>query len=251
MRRAEKGTFASHFRDQQRQKRHSRKASSRVEISVRKIQMKEQHDSFSDIESFSLHFCLSSRTLETTAPAPDTILTTDADRIDGTWYLQYTSPSQVGDDDAFPDAWKPVNAQEGEAKIETRAFKAGQGAVSAQGIKVETANRVVKQSIDTKALRVKNEITLDWGDIIVAGSFRQSSSVPYRAVVAFDQADIFVASKLKISLGWIFSLIAATKGGVRDNGWLETTFIDEDIRIGRGNKGTMFVLTRDPKAVTP
>lgn len=149
------------------------------------------------------------------------------------------------------DAWKPVNANEGEAQIETRQFTAGTGAVSAQGIKVETANRVVKQSIDAAAARVTNEITLDWGDILVAGSFRPSSTVPYRAVVAFDTADITLASKFKISLGWLFDIIAATKGGIKDNGWLETTYIDDEIRIGRGNKGTMFVLTRDASAVTP
>ena len=188
--------------------------------------------------------------METTAPAPDTILSTDAALIDGTWYLQYTSPSDiVGDVDN--NAWKPVDAQEGDTKIETRQFTGGTGAVSAQGIKVETANRVVKQSIDAATARVTNEITLDWGDVTVAGSFRASRSVPYRAVVAFDTADIMVASKFKVSLGWLFDVIAATKGGIRENGWLETTFIDEDIRIGRGNKGTMFVLTRDPTAVTP
>ena len=191
------------------------------------------------------------RKLETTAPAPDTILTTDADQIDGTWYLQYTSPSDIGDPNQFPDAWKPVNAAEGDSNIETKAFQESQGAVSAQGIKVETANRVVKQIINAPRARVTNEISLDWGDIVVGGSFRKSETVPYRAVVSFDQADIFVASKFKISFGWLFSIIAATKGGNKENGWLETTFIDEDIRIGRGNKGTLFLLTRDPTAVTP
>lgn len=207
---------------------------------------------------FSTPMCLAnSRQLETTAPAPDTILSTDAALIDGTWYLQYTSPSEIvgpaSNSSSTENAWKPINAQEGDANIETRQFTAGTGAVSAQGIKVETANRVVKQSIIVAASRVINEITLDWANVTVAGSFRASPSVPYRAVVAFDTADIVLAasSKLKISLGWLFSVIAATKGGVRDNGWLETTFIDKDIRIGRGNKGTMFVLTRSPTAVTP
>ena len=32
----------------------------------------------------------------------------------------------------------------------------------------------------------------------------------------------------------------------RENGWLETTYVDEQWRIGRGNKGTLFILTRDP-----
>lgn len=192
-----------------------------------------------------------SRQLETTWPAPDTILTSDADLIDGTWYLQYTSPSNIGDEDQFPDAWKPVNAAEGDTQIETNVF-GGQGAVSAQGIRVETANRVVQQRIDTANARVTNEIALDWGDVVVAGRFRQSPTVPNRAIVAFDQADLVVTAlnNLKISLGWFFAVTAAIRG-VPDNGWLETTYIDEDMRIGRGNKGTMFCLTRDPHAVSP
>ena len=148
------------------------------------------------------------------------------------------------------DVWRPVNAEEGDAQIPTKAFS-GQGAVSAQGITVETANRVVKQSIDTTNARVTNEIKLDWGDVIVAGSFRKSDSVPYRAVVSFDQADIVLASKIKISLGWVFSIVAVARGGRKDNGWLETTYVDDDTRIGRGNKGTMFVLTRELDAVKP
>ena len=182
--------------------------------------------------------------METTAPAPDTILTSDANIIDGTWYLQYTSPSDLGDEDAFPDAWKPVNAKEGDTNIETRAFTKGTGAVSAQGIKVETANRVVKQSIDAQRARVKNEISLDWGDILVSGSFRQSDTVPYRAVVAFDQADITVASSFTVSLGWIFSLIAATRGGIKDNGWLETQgsrlCCSRIFELCRNNKATRY-----------
>ena len=190
------------------------------------------------------------RELETTAPAPDTILTTDAALLDGPWFLQYTSPSVLGDQTDIDDAWEPVDAAEGNSKIPTKAF-GGQGAVSAQGIKVETANRVVKQSIDVTNSRVKNEITVDWGDILVAGSFRPSTSVPQRAVVAFDTADLMLSSpKFKISLCWVFDLLALTKGGNKDNGWLETTYIDNDMRIGRGNKGTMFVLTRKADAVT-
>lgn len=33
-------------------------------------------------------------------------------------------------------------------------------------------------------------------------------------------------------------------------GWLETTYLDADLRIGRGNEGSVFVLRKDPKFVT-
>ena len=35
------------------------------------------------------------------------------------------------------------------------------------------------------------------------------------------------------------------------SGWLDTTFVDEHIRICRGNRGSVFVLTRRPLARTP
>jgi hypothetical protein len=55
---------------------------------------------------------------------------------------------------------------------------------------------------------------------------------------------------LTLNFSFLFAILAVVKQ-TKDFGWLETTFIDEEIRIGRGNKGTMFVLTRDPDAVKP
>lgn len=157
--------------------------------------------------------------------------------------------------------WKPVDATEGEASIPTQA--AGlQGAVSAQGIVVETANRVVTQTIATATTtssssssspRVTNNIQLnEWTNVTVGGTFRVSSSVPTRAVVSFDTADISTVRPIPwtLSLGWLFPILAMFRNGSRETGWLETTYIDDDMRIGRGNKGTLFVLTRAPDAVT-
>jgi PAP_fibrillin len=174
--------------------------------------------------------------------------------LDGTWYLQYTSPSIVGDIDQFPDSWKPDYTDEGESKIESQRFEA-QGSVSAAGITVDTSNKVVKQIFDISQCQVRNEINFDWGQVVVAGTFRQSSRIPNRAVVAFDTALIRLGGSddsvlTTVNLGFVFAVLAVVRGS-RDNGWLETTFLDEDMRIGRGNKGTMFVLTRDPAAVQP
>lgn len=191
------------------------------------------------------------RDLETKFPAPRNLLT-DSDvamsLLDGTWYLQYTSPSNVGDADAFPDAWKPQAADEG-GNIETVQFNA-KGSISAAGIKVDASNRVVKQNIDVEKSRVINDIQLDWGRIEVSGRYRPSSNAINRAIVAFDTALFDVEKGPKINVGFLFRAIALFRG-TDDSGWLETTYIDDDIRIGRGNKGTMFVLTRDDSAVSP
>jgi len=192
------------------------------------------------------------RRLETDfPPSPELLLNPkEAQVLDGTWYLQYTSPSTVGDVEESSDAWKPVAANEGDSNIETRQFEA-RGTVSAAGITVDTSNRPVKQIIDVEESRVLNDVALDWGRAQAGGKFRPSPNVPNRALVSFDTAKIDVDNiGLSLDLGFIFPLLSKLRGS-KENGWLETTFVDKDLRIGRGNKGTMFVLTRDPEAVKP
>lgn len=111
---------------------------------------------------------------------------------------------------------------------------------------------MTKQIIDVKNSQIANEVGLDFGSVRVAGSFRQSDTSPRRAVVAFDEAKITLdqLGGLELNLGFIFAALALVRG-TKDSGWLETTFVDDDVRIGRGNKGTMFVLTKDPDAVRP
>jgi len=122
--------------------------------------------------------------------------------------------------------------------------------VSAVGVSVDTSNRVVKQIFDVSRSRVTNEVGLDFGTVFVSGTFRQSKNVPNRAVVSFRDLEVRLNVGLRLKLGFVFDLVGLVRQS-RDNGWLETTFIDEDMRIGRGNKGTMFVLTRDISAVVP
>ena len=109
---------------------------------------------------------------------------------------------------------------------------------------------MTRQILDVRNQRVRNNVEQDFGTIDVAGSFRRSDSVPNRAVVAFDEAEIKLNNGLVLNLSFVFSILAAIRK-TKDSGWLETTFLDSDMRIGRGNKGTLFVLTRDRDAVKP
>lgn len=149
--------------------------------------------------------------------------------LDGKWYLQYTSPSEVKDDDTptsnkdqFPDVWKPQ--YEKEESVETAKFTA-RGSISAVGIEVETANRVVEQNLDVSRSRVTNVITLDWGKIQVGGTYKPSLKVPNRALVQFDTALIDVTkfgNPLSFNLGFVFPIIRQVSGK-EENGWLETS----------------------------
>jgi hypothetical protein len=147
------------------------------------------------------------------------------------------------------DTWTPENNSEGASKIDTKPYN-NKGTISAAGIKVDAANRVVKQIFDVSSGRVDNSVEQDFGTINVGGSFRVSETVPNRAMVAFDKCELALNSGVKFNLSFLFSVLAVVRG-TKDNGWLETTYLDGNMRIGRGNKGTLFVLTRDRDAVQP
>jgi len=125
------------------------------------------------------------------------------------------------------------------------------GSVSASGLTVDTSNRVVKQIFDIDNNSVCNEIQLNESTLLrVGGTFRVSDNVPIRAIASFTDVDFTFNDNFELKLGFLFSILALIKGNP-ENGWLETTYLDDDIRIGRGNKGTMFVLTREYNAVAP
>ena len=189
------------------------------------------------------------RKIETlTPPSPTLLSNLDEAKslLDGEWYLQYTAPSEI--DGVNPDdKWVATDASEGESNIETRQFNTA-GSVSGGGIPVDASSTVAVQSFDVDNSRVKNVITTGLGVVTVGGTYSQSPSSPLRAVVAFDTAKIDLTIGLTVDLSFLFDLRAAVKGS-RNAGWLETTYVSKDVRIGRGNKGSVFILTRDRDAL--
>lgn len=195
------------------------------------------------------------REIEKASPFGSLQNPSEAAAIDGTWFLQYTSPSKLEDEEGLLDIWSPEDPVEfgiekTDKKIETKQFTA-KGTVSAVGITVDTSNRVVKQIFNIAESTVSNEINFDWGTLTVRGPFKPSDKVDNRAIVSFQQLIIEPKNLPTIDLSFLFSVIKNIKGS-DVGGWLETTYLSgDDLRIGRGNKGTMFVLTRDPGAVQP
>ena len=184
------------------------------------------------------------RSLETKATPSQTLLSNpqESKQLDGEWYLQYTAPSQI-DADLTDNKWQAVDAAE-EKNIETRQFGKA-GSVSGGGIPVDASSSRALQVFDIAQSRVMNEIKTGFGLITVGGTFRQSTSVPTRAVVSFDTAKLALDIGPTIDIGFLFDIRAALKGGDKESGWLETTYLSNDMRIGRGNKGSLFILTRD------
>jgi hypothetical protein len=169
---------------------------------------------------------------------PTDIFAMDPSILNGTWYLQYTSPSTVGDVEQFPDAWKPATTTTNKSPPTAKIVK---GSITAAGVRLDVANRRVQQLLDLNAQRVTNIIATNGGTQLVGGSvsgrFRPSELVRNRVVVEFDTATIqLFGGGLSLNFGGIFRLLALGRAD-KDGTWLDTTYVDESLRIGRGNKG--------------
>jgi len=72
------------------------------------------------------------------------------------------------------------------------------------------------------------------GRCLIAES-KTSAEERTRVDVTFECVDIQVEGlgKIRVPLDWI-----------RPQGWVETTYLDEDFRVGRGDKGSVFVAVR-------
>lgn len=187
--------------------------------------------------------------LETRYPAPALKDILQSGDIDGTWFLHFTAPSEIDEDSSedveLSSAWKIENPEE---KITTKRYEA-KGSVSAAGINVDVSEKPPKQIFDLSQSRVYNEVILPRAFVRVGGPFRLSDKNERRAIVSFEECNIDLGF-VKLDLGFLFNIIGLVKG-TNENGWLETTYLSDTMRIGRGNKGSMFILTRDEGSVLP
>mmetsp|Transcript_31190 Transcript_31190/g.75387 ORF Transcript_31190/g.75387 Transcript_31190/m.75387 type:complete len:339 (-) Transcript_31190:1206-2222(-) len=122
----------------------------------------------------------------------------------------------------------------------------------------DTSNKpsTTTQSIDVKNQRITNRVTKSGfvSTIQVAGSYdvdeellsSSTSSPSFRIIVSFDTCLVeLLGGKVTLDLGFLFDLRALTQNGSKVGGWLETTYVDDKIRIGRGNRGSLFILSRE------
>jgi hypothetical protein len=181
--------------------------------------------------------------LEGASPAPGNLLLSESGvaLANGRWTLLGTIAAKVGDDEEISDSGVS-------------------NAINASGIVIDAAtDRKPIQEIDARRQRIANELyrPLPFGQngiIRVAGGFapRPEQASGRRAYVNFDALEFFLETDTGavrvLSLGWLFALIRAVRpaltDGDADGPWLETTYLTERVRLGRGNKGSIFVLRR-------
>jgi len=179
--------------------------------------------------------------LEQTSPSPLDLLDDPqaSALLDGRWALLATIAAQPGE------------------SLEESAASGLQGVVNASGIKVDASpeNRPIQQ-VDLARGRIANEVRARpfglWELYVrVGGAFRRAAppASGRRAQVLFDQLEVFTLDGRRLaSAGWLFTaqrLFAPSLANGEDtSSWLETTYLSPRVRLGRGNKGSIFVLQR-------
>lgn len=192
--------------------------------------------------------------LETKMPPPGDGFKAAA-LVDGLWFLQYTQPSDIGIEVEDLEPWTVETSSMTEAMsvIDNRS-RSNAGQVNFLGLtSVETANKTTTQSIDVATSRITNRVEQDFGTIQVAGSYEVDTTVTpkFRVIVSFDTCQVTLKNGFVLDLSLLFDLRAFFKKGSKVGGWLETTYVNDALRIGRGNRGSLFVLTREQNAVAP
>mmetsp|Transcript_15644 Transcript_15644/g.20678 ORF Transcript_15644/g.20678 Transcript_15644/m.20678 type:complete len:237 (-) Transcript_15644:283-993(-) len=153
-------------------------------------------------------------------------------QLDGTWQLIGTLAAKVGED---------LNAS------------AQRGVVNASGIVVDADSEKNKpiQIIDIDQAIVRNEVRLSIlnKDVIVCVS---GAFAPFdrKVNVDFEEIEILDAETRNsiFKNRWLFTLIRTFNrkliNGEQESAWLETTYLSDRLRIGRGNKGSCFLLEK-------
>ncbi|GMH69588.1 hypothetical protein TrRE_jg3348 [Triparma retinervis] len=131
------------------------------------------------------------------------------------------------------------------------------GDVSAQGLKFPTDTKLTTQGIEyvEGGIRIINRIVDRFqsspssgviGDVEVSGEVELDPVRPNRVNVNFDASTVEAFSS-SFDLSFLFKGIKFARGlGAMDGSqaWLDTTYIDRRLRVGRGNKGSVFVLMK-------
>jgi hypothetical protein len=143
--------------------------------------------------------------------------------LDGNWLLLFTTSQELLGIDRFP-LYKLGNIYQCLRVAEGKIFNVAEikGLPLLSGIVSVCANFTV---VSEKQIKVNFER-------LVAGS---QSLLGYRDVNSF--IDILRSPKKLLAID--FQIKREDQ-----KGWLETTYLDQDLRIGRGNEGNLFVLRK-------
>ncbi|KAH7445493.1 hypothetical protein KP509_01G011500 [Ceratopteris richardii] len=148
--------------------------------------------------------------------------------LSGYWSLLYTAPVDEIKSDKY------AGTQEGPflARVKPLAFGSVRQTRSSQVIDVE---RGIAKNIADFTFLGRN------GTLTIQGKASPSQVVGKERVrldVTFDSFSVKIGD-------WTFPTISLQ--WINPQGWVDTTFLDQDMRVGRGDKGSVFVSVRAKK----
>lgn len=146
-----------------------------------------------------------------------------SDLLDGNWRLLYTTSRGLLNIDQFPlvklgQIYQFIHATEGRiynlAEVQSLPFLEGLVSVAARFEAV--SERRVEVKFERAVLGLQRLIGYQW---------------PSQFVQRLETGEKFLAIDFSIA-------------GREQQGWLDITYLDADLRIGRGNEGSVFVLAK-------
>eukprot|EP00752_Nemacystus_decipiens_P011133 g9893.t1 len=172
----------------------------------------------------------------------------EKESVEGEWHLEYVSKPREGV--TTPDGWDFTASTDLQKKQRIAALKEAGGEAllfdwneKGRPLWADTSESV--QIIDTKARTLTNRaVYKGWSGFTTTvqldAVIEPLKDEANRLAVDFHKAIVNVAG-MKVTFPHLQRFSPA--------GWMETTYLNTGIRIARGNKGSIFVLTRRP--VTP
>jgi PAP_fibrillin len=192
------------------------------------------------------------RTLERSCPTPDDQVLS---KLAGAWELLWTA-QDPGRPETQRLATSWINPLENQSYSNNPEGRANpflpvelQNRLERLGLVSSVASRRSTQTIDAKTGLIRNVVAIQLGpnasasrraSLTVLVKFAPVQADPRRVNVKFEACRVSVPGT---PIDWNFPL-----GLIGPTGWLQTVYIDDDLRVTRGHKGSVFVLSRPRRA---
>lgn len=183
------------------------------------------------------------------------------DKLPGVWELLWTTQDRSSSGSGSLSRYRWINPLENQAYSNNPKGRADpflprplQDKLEELGLVASEPEIRSTQSIDLKSKQVRNVVSFSLGKKEDDPKKRLRASLTVTVDFASDPDDFrrinvkFQACRVSIPNTPINFVIPL--GIIGPTGWLRTTYIDDELRITRGHKGSVFVLTRPTAATT-
>ena len=168
-------------------------------------------------------------------PTPDPLSATDL--LEGDWRLLYTTSQELLGIDRVPlaqlgDIYQCVRTER--SRIYNIAEVKGLPYLESLVSVVASFSPAADTADEASAGQLKRRVNVKFNRAVLGLQRSLGYQSPTQYIQQLEQTE---------KMSW-FKGIDFAINAERQQGWLEITYLDEDLRIGRGNQGSLFVLTK-------